>query len=219
MKHILSISIVILMFLSSSPSAQTMAGFYGSFGGFLYHSDNDLPITELDNFLHDYGGGAFYQRHWKNTRSLRLNFEYDNSGQLIVGSNRQTDVNGNVIDENAIKLRQQVFALDFTTVTHYGSLAVGGGLAMANVVRTIRLPETTTFTVDFKDQLNSIALGPVVYVQAVLPLNADRSMSLIPGVKMRYLYSVWHYARGRQLDDFRQHFATATAQIALQVQL
>ncbi len=212
MKRCIWIYLFFLCLLSSKGLSQTHAGAYGSFGGFLYHSDNGLSITELDNFLHDYGGGAYYQKHWKNTRSLRLNFEYDNSGKLVVGSLRQTDVDGSVLGENAIELRQQVIALDASTIMHYGDLAVGGGVAIANIIRTIN-------TIALNDRLSSLALGPLVYTQAALPLNAERSVLIIPSAKMRYLFSFWHFARGRKVSGFWQHFVTATLQVSVQVQL
>ncbi|MGH1363142.1 MAG: hypothetical protein ACRBF0_06265 [Calditrichia bacterium] len=200
---------LLIIFLLSvcSLHAQQYFGIQTSVHRFFTHSDNDLLITENNDWSGGIGFQLYYQQPLSPRILARISIGYSRSDieeaqtfQVIQGLTLAYDL---VVDNG---LNQ--FPADFSVMTQLSewlNLGIGPSLAWS--------ARSTTFYQDvgvnslrLTDRLSGLGFGAHGFLEAMFAFNEDSPVYVSTQVRLRYMSALWYQEKGRELRNYEFNY-------------
>ncbi|MEL6821987.1 MAG: hypothetical protein AAFP70_09515 [Calditrichota bacterium] len=190
--------------LISAGYSQTNFGINTSANRFFTHTDNDLPITELNDWSSGIGFNIYYQRPFTPKITARVSIGF-NSGKIDQAQQfTRTDFLGTVISTNPVSISLNLFPADVSIITPLSNwLTLGIGPSFSWTTRTTSYFLNSTGEGDpFKDRLAGLGFGAHGFLEAIFVFNEDSKMFVTAQINLRYMSALALQEEGRLLQDY-----------------
>jgi len=204
--RLLPIFIVLLLSVITI-QAQQYFGIQTSVHRFFNHSDNDLLITERNDWSGGIGFQIYYQQPLSPKILARLSVGYSRSDIEKAQSFRTTSggtIEYSVVVDNGLNQ----FPADFSVMTQLSewlNLGIGPSLAWS--------ARSTTFYEELgengrrlTDRLSGLGFGAHGFLEAIFVFNEDSPLYVSTQVRLRYMSALWYQEKGRQLRDYEFNY-------------
>jgi hypothetical protein len=210
MRNFLTAITILLFFSFQFSSAQNQVKINPSAGVFIYNSENTLKITEMRNYILNYGFEVSYLNN--NIFGYYIQVDYSHiysgiDGTLEFFSTSGQDVGVFIVD----------VSLSFNTIEILlknnlnDNLFLSIGPAFSFVNRSVFYDKD-----NFEDRLASFNIGLTSTLDMQWPFSDDsKDWFFYGGIKLRYLYGLIYDEKGRDLSNYNQHFLTLNLQLGI----
>jgi|GEM_PF-4744924 len=198
------LTFIALTLLISLGNSQTYFGVNSSVNRFFTHTDNDLPITELNDWGGGIGFNLYYQRPFSPKITARISLGYNSSKIDQAQQFTRTDFLGTVISTNPISISLNLFPADVSIITPLSEwLTLGIGPSFTWTSRTVSYFTNSTGEGDpFRDRLAGLGFGAHGFLEAIFVFNEGSKMFVTTQINLRYMSALALQEEGRLLQDY-----------------
>lgn len=199
---------MLLLMALSTINAQQYFGIQTSGHRFFTHSDNDLILTERNDWSGGIGFQLYYQQPLSPRIIGRLSVGYSRSD--IEGSQRFSaldPVNGSSIDVSVDNGLNQ-FPADFSVMTplsEWLNLGIGPSFVWSARSTTI-VNSTNNESLSLTDRVAGLGFGAHGFLEAIFVFNEDSPLYVTTQVRLRYMSALWFQEKERQLRDYEFNY-------------
>lgn len=184
-------------------------------GYFIFHSENNLDVTDDDNLDFTFNAGLSVSFTLNANYNLLLETEYIHSVPSKVLESEIVDENGLENGKTYFELSQNSFTFDVSMLYPISSrLKYGIGPSFGLLNRRLE-QKLSIDELKLTDELFSIGVGAVFYLQHKIRFNKYSKLFLQTKIKSRYLYSIWFDAKNRDLDNYSLHYLNIAGYIGI----
>ncbi len=222
MKKILLLYIV---FSSTVLLSQNKYNFGINYGYFLCHSDNNLPITNIQKMTNNYGlntgckiklkeklycdiNSGYFISSSKGKHNL-TDFSYENDSITILYNNSRSSTLEYFlpVDIN--------IASEADNLIYYG---IGISVVGIKVMTTYKFyyDNTRTDIEDFSDNLSVLGIGLNSFIRFSYPIFNSKKYNLFTEGRFRYISKLFSICHGKDLSNYRYNFTQATLKLGLE---
>lgn len=209
------ILLVLILVITASLNSQNRFFIVPNVGYFIYHSDNDLPLTAKNNLTLSYGLGAGFEFNLNSRFRSMVEIIYYRSDVSKVNRFYITDAMGHPINITNINMCQQVVSVDASLVNPLNNgLIWGWGPAFSNINHTVYSPKSSGKKLwKDDDAFNVWGIG----LQAFLRIYLNEKQSVFAAIKLRCNTALYKLENGRDLSGYDMNFLHAQLTIGLRL--
>jgi len=210
MRNFLTAITILLFFSFQFSSAQNQVKINPSTGVFIYNSENTLKITEIRNYILNYGFEVSYLNNNIFGYYIQVDYSYIYSG--IDGTLEFFSTSGQDIGVFIVDVSLSFNTIEILLKNNLNdNLFLSIGPAFSFVNRSVFYDKD-----NFEDRLASFNIGLTSTLDMQWPFSDDsKDWFFYGGIKLRYLYGLIYDEKGRDLSNYNQHFLTLNLQLGI----
>jgi len=210
MRNFLTAITILLFFSFQFSSAQNQVKINPSTGVFIYNSENTLKITEMRNYILNYGFEVSYLNNNIFGYYIQVDYSYIYSG--IDGTLEFFSTSGQDIGVFIVDVSLSFNTIEILLKNNLNdNLFLSIGPAFSFVNRSVFYDKD-----NFEDRLASFNIGLTSTLDMQWPFSDDsKDWFFYGGIKLRYLYGLIYDEKGRDLSNYNQHFLTLNLQLGI----
>ena len=197
-----------LLALQLNLNAQTYFGFNAEVNHFFTHSDNDLPVTQINDWQNGLGLEGYIQHPLSEKLTMRLSAGYSYSKIDRAMEIGFTDFSGNTVGRFPVDIDLHLIPVDFSVVGElpYG-LTFGIGPSLSWSIRTLNYVQSgPALPLILEDRLAALGFGAHGFGEYRFIFSEESPLFVTAKLRLRYMSALWYQDEERKLRKYESDY-------------